>query len=138
MKIKRTTNLGKPKVEYKELEVSGRNVSPTTILGIPAPGTVFPVADLDNYDTFLVNQTSADTDEIQLPLGQPVGTVLTLYPQGIVRITGIGTEGINGGAATTEIPTVAGSKVVLEKVSATNWIATQYTSAGAVSAPTPA
>lgn len=137
MKIKRTTNLGKPKVEYKELEVSGRNVSPNTIVATAAPGTVFPVAELDNYDTFLVDQTSADTDEIQLPLDQPVGTVITLYPQDVVRITGIDGEGINGGAETTEIPCAAGSKITLEKIGATTWIANQYAANGAVTAPTP-
>lgn len=139
MKIKRNSNEGNPKRLYKDLEVSGRNVYGTVLVGIPAPGLVFPVEQLENFDTFNVDQTSANTDEIQLPIGQPIGTVITLYADGIVRITGVSGEGegINGGTDVQEIPTVAGAKYVLEKVSATNWIATEYLTAGTVGAPIP-
>jgi hypothetical protein len=142
MKIKRTINGGIPNRKAKWLDVSAMNIAPDTIVALSAGAgkTLLDVSLLENYDTFNVAQTSLATDIIVLPNAAPVGTVIKFIALSAIDIeceaaSGIG---INGGADTTDIGQVINSLMVLQKITATRWIATQYAPAGTVSAPVPA
>jgi len=82
MKIQRTTNNGVPSREIEELEVSGFNIDPETIVAVPDPGTEIELDRFENYDTFNVTRTSGSSDRIVIPSGLPVGSVFRLITDG--------------------------------------------------------
>jgi hypothetical protein len=129
----------KPKLRTGLVAVNSLNVYPTTVVAT-AGGTALGIELLDNYDMFVGAQASAAGDLIILP-DAPIGTQIAFFSNSIYRIkagaNGSG-RGINAGADTTSIPTVANATTVLTRVSATNWIATQFAAAGTVTAPSPA
>lgn len=133
-------SVGKASAESGEFDMTSWNISPDTIVATPtSPGTVFDVSLLDNYDTFNVAQTGAATDIISLPASIPVGTVMRFIAASAIDVESEASSGIgiNGGTDAQDVGITAGSYLELRKVTATNWVANQYTSAGAVTAPTP-
>jgi hypothetical protein len=129
----------KPKLRTGLVAVNSLNRYPTTLVAT-AGGTQLGLELIDNYEYFVGAQTSAGTDVLLLP-DAPIGTKIFIFANSIFRIkagaNGSG-RGINAGADTTSIPTVASALIELTRVSASNWVATQFAAAGTVTAPTPA
>lgn len=71
-------NGGKAKAKTGVVKVNSFNVCPDTIVAAPTPATL-TAEQLAKYDYFLVDQTSAATDEFDLPDAAEVGDVITLY-----------------------------------------------------------
>lgn len=139
-KIFHIGNGGDPNIHSGVKQINFKNVKPTTVVAVPAPGTIIPVADFADFDFFVVAQTSAGTDEITLPTGLPVGATVELQATSAVVVTveaGSGI-GINGGTDTQGVALAANASMILRKVSATRIIATHFSTAGALTAPTPA
>ena len=67
------------------VNVNSSNVCPTTIVAAPTPALMV-VDDFNLYDYFVVDQTSADTDEIDLPDATPTGTQFTIYCADVVEL----------------------------------------------------
>jgi hypothetical protein len=115
--------------------INAGNVYGSTLVALATTGLTFDISLLSNYDWFNVAQTSAGTDFISLPASIAVGTVIKLYAISACKVEATGGN-INGIAATTDITLAAASLSTLQKVTSTNWVLTQLSSAGAVTAPT--
>lgn len=130
---------GQPSITLGIKSAGSWNVAPSNLVATSA-GTQMTISDIDNYEFFNAAQTSAATDLILLPTAAPVGTVINFFCVSACKVkavagTGIGT---NGGTDAQGITLVANGLARFQRVSASNWIVTAFTSAGAVSAPTPA
>jgi len=117
------------------VKVNSRNVYPSTITATASTGTNLSITLLDSYEHFRVAQTSAGTDFITLP-DAPIGTVLELFATSACKVQGQGSDTINGVAPSTDITLAANSLSILRKTGTATWILTQYSAAGAVTAPT--
>lgn len=138
MKLTRVFNAGKPARKSKELDAYSMNVSPDTIVAT-ASGTAFDKELLENYDTFVVARTSADTDKIVLPNGLPIGTkirFLTTTTAIEVGVDATDSEVVNGGTANQDVALIANAMLEMQKITATGWAMEQLTSAGARTTPT--
>lgn len=133
-KILNLFNSGKKSIKTGVVNVNSSNVYPSTVVATPTTGTKLGLELIDAYERFNVAQTGAGTDFITLP-NAPVGTKIELYALSACKVEGQGSDTINGVAPTTDITLAANSLSILRKTSATAWILTQYSSAGAVTAP---
>lgn len=139
MKIKRTTNEGNPRREFKELDVSSLNIYPEVLIA-DNPANVFDVSLLENYDTFMVENTAGATDEFSLPASIPKGTVIKFLPvNGFIITSEVGSGvGINGGDDDQGVSAgSANGYVWMVKASDDNWIMNFYAVDGSATAPTP-
>jgi hypothetical protein len=132
-KIINLFNSGKKSVKTGVVKVNSRNVYPTTIVAT-ASGTSLGIELFDGYEFFNVAQTSASTDFVRLPDAE-VGTVIELFAVSACKVDASGSQTINGVANTTDITLPINTLSRLEKISATRWILTQFSTAGAVSSP---
>jgi hypothetical protein len=139
-KIVNSRNNGNPAIRFGEVLVNSKNVSPTTVVAVATTGTVIRQSDADAFDFFNVAQTSAGTDLIRLASNLPVGTTLEFFVVSAVtvRCEASSGQGINGGTDAQGVALTANTSAILRKVSATRWICTAFSTAGAVSNPTPA
>lgn len=139
IKFFRKENRGFPNRKYKDIAVGGLNISRDTIVAT-ASGVTFDVSLLDNYDTFTVDQTSADTDKIIIPDSIEVGEVIKFIASDVVDLESEsgGDAGFNGGSAGEDFSLPAGSLTVLTKISDSNILVTQTIADGTVSGPTSA
>jgi len=117
-----------------EVIVGSYNVAPTTINAAPTPATI-SVSDLNKYDFWKVQRTSADTDEFDLPDGAALGQVITLYcVTGFELRTATDSNKIND-VASKGFTTVTGDLIKCTKVtagSAGSWIVEKLDKLGAV------
>jgi hypothetical protein len=134
-KIINLFNSGKKSVKTGVVNVNSRNVYPTTLVALPTTGLALGIDLIDGYEHFNVAQTSAGTDFLTLPVGCPVGTVIEFFAVSACKVEAPGSETINGVANTTDITMPINTFSALRKVSTTRWILTQYSTAGAISAP---
>jgi hypothetical protein len=110
--------------------VNALNVAPDTIVAAPTPATINPNL-IRDYDFFYVDQTSADTDEIDLPTAAPIGTVIHFYCLDVVEIrTELDTDKINN-VASKGYTTTAGDLITCIKVLSDNWVMNKVTILGA-------
>lgn len=138
-RIVNTRNNGNSAVRTGEVLVNSKNVDPQTIVATPTAGTILSVAKNDSFDFFNVAQTSAGTDRIRLASGLPVGTTIEMF---VVSAVAVGCEassgqGVNGGTDAQFVSLTANTSAIFRKVSATRWICTAFSTAGAVTSPTP-
>jgi hypothetical protein len=110
------------------------NVAPTTLVATASTGTTMDVNSHKNYEWYNVAQTSAGTDFITLP-ASPIGTVFVFYAISACKVQGTASDTINGVAPSTDITLPAGSRSEIVRNTATTWTLTQYSAAGAVTAP---
>ena len=98
--IKAIYNAGGQKLAKTGLvNLHSYNICPTTQVAASTP-LVLSVDDFKLYDYFVVDQTSADTDEIDLPDATPTGTRFTIYCADVVELrTQTDTIEINGVAS---------------------------------------
>jgi hypothetical protein len=117
--------------------VNSKNVDPTTRVALAA-GLNLIAADFVKYDFLTCDQTSADTDAIVIPAGLPVGSEMWFHPVDAIEVNVSTGETHNNAAATTAVACAADTTTRYLKVNTTDWIVTQFSIAGAVTAPTPA
>jgi len=134
-KIVNTRNNGNPSIRYGEVLVNSSNVSPTSVVAVPAPGAaVITLPLLDSFEFFVGAQTGAATDRLVLPELAPVGTQITIYATNSFGVIRAGSDTINN--VSTIVTITALGTAWIRKVSATAWILTNFASNGAVTAPT--
>lgn len=139
-KIVNTRNNGNPAIRYGEVVVNSKNVSPTTKVAVATTGTLITVAEVDSFDFFNVAQTSAGTDLIRLASGLAVGTEIVIFAVSAVTVSCEASygQGINGGTDAQGVALAVNTSSIFRKVSSTRWICTSFSTAGSVTAPTPA
>lgn len=121
--------------------INSYNLSPTTIVAVPAPGTQMTTAQINSFEIFTAAQTGAGTDVILLPTTAPIGTLVVFVAASVCRIkAGLDGSGltINAAADTLSVPLVVGARTEFRKQSATNWACMHVVAAGTITAPTPA
>lgn len=121
------------------INVNSKNPDPITTVATAA-GVLIGLPDANPYDFFAVAQTSAGTDSVRLASELPVGTTLEFFAISAFTIKTVTSSGIgiNGGTDAQGVAIAANTSAILRKVSATRWICTAFSTAGAVTAPTPA
>jgi len=138
MKIRRTDNSGIPARQARELDIHNFNIYPEVITATAA-GIEFNNSWLENYDTFQIQQDSADTDFITLKADLPIGTQIQFYGVGGSNVT-IESEvgsgiGFNGGAEAQGIVQQPGALTVFRKLEATNWLVSRVDQNGNMNQP---
>ena len=130
-KIINTLNNGnKNGAKVGAVNVNSFNVAPDTIVAAPVAATI-PLSDLNLYDYFKVAQTTAGTDEFDLPSAAAVGQVITLYAVSAFELrTETETDDIND-VASLGYAVIAGDLMTCTKVTATAWTVTKLTILGA-------
>jgi hypothetical protein len=112
------------------VQVNGFNVSPNTITAAPTPATLSQ-AELNQYDYWNITQTSAATDEFDLPDAAAIGQVLTFRATTAFELrTETDSNDINN-VTNTGYTATAGDVFTAYKVTATDWIVTKVTILGA-------
>ena len=112
-----------------KLNVNG-NVYPSTISAAPTAASLTR-ADLNQYDYFKIAQTSASTDEFDLPDAAEVGEVITLFAVSAFELrTETDSNDINN-VTNTGYTSTAGDVFTCFKVSSTDFIVTKLTILGA-------
>lgn len=106
--------------------VNAANLYPSTLTATPS-GLSLGVELLSNYDRFNLAQTGASTDFVLLPSASTsAGARIYFYAISACSLkAGADASGytINGGADTAKYAIAAGNLVVIERATATNWIA---------------
>ena len=130
-KIKNIFNDGsKSGAKVGMVSIAGGNVFAETIVAAPTARLIL-VSDINQADFFNVAQTSAATDEVDLPDAAEVGTQITLYTVSAFELrTETETYTINN-VASTGYTSTAGDKFVCTKTTATNWEVLKTTILGA-------
>lgn len=138
MELYRSGSGGDPQIAAGSLKrVNSYNVSPITVTATASAGTALDSQIYKNYEFFNTAQTSAGTDRIVLPAGLPVGTELW-FSAASAHVIAAGTgETVNGGTDGQAVAVAANGLIRFLKRSSTAWIANAFTSAGAISNPTP-
>ena len=123
-------NGGKSNAKSGVAKINSFNVCPDTITAAPTAATITQ-AQLNLYDYFKVAQTSAATDEFDLPDVAEVGDVITLYAVSAFELrTQTDADKINNVTAT-GYTTTAGDVLTCTKVATDNWMVTKLTILGA-------
>ncbi len=142
--ISNVRNDGNSAVTTGPKKVNSLNVAPYTIIAVASPnGRVLTAVDIANYDWFNAAQTSAATDQIILSEAVdskgnpqlPIGTIIDFYCVSSCKVLGQGTNTINGGTNVQGITMAAGSSYEFLKTTATTWVCSAQSAAGAYSAP---
>jgi len=121
---------GKKEAKVGAVKVNSFNVSPDTVVAAPVAVTLSK-GDLNLYDYFNVDQTSADTDEFDLPSAADIGDVITLYSVDVFELrTELDADKINN-VASKGYTTVVGDVLTCTKVASDNWMVTSLTILGA-------
>jgi hypothetical protein len=108
----------------------GFNVCPDNITAAPTPATLTR-SQLNKYNYFKVAQTSASTDEFDLPDAAAIGEKITLYAVSAFELrTETDSNDINN-VTNTGYTTTAGDVLTCWKVNATDWMVTKLTILGA-------
>ena len=116
--------------------VNSKNVDPSTRTALAA-GLNLIAADFVKWDFLNCVQTSAATDAVVIPAGLAVGSEMWFHAESAMEVNVSTGETHNNAAATTAVSCAIGTTTRYLKVNATDWIVTQFSIAGAVTAPTP-
>ena len=123
-------NGGKANAKTGEVNVNSFNVSPDTVTAAPVAATLTR-GDINVYDYFKVAQTSAATDEFDLPTAANIGEVITIYAVSAFELrTELDADKINNVTAK-GYATTAGDLLTCTKVASDNWMVTKLTILGA-------